>query len=95
MDSIPVIVHDDFSCVFELSTTQRETSISYDVYQQIIGHCFKNGLICPIVDLIPEAFDLLYDMPIDDYLGIMRCNVQLEYSHSPIEVEMVITREPK
>ena len=94
MDSIPVIVHDVLPCVFELSTMQRETFISYDVYQQIIGHCFKNGLICPIVDLIPEVLDS-NNMPIDDYVGTVSCNVQLDYSHSPIEVKILITREPK
>ena len=92
---IPVIVHDVYACDFELSTTQQETFISYDLYQKIIGHCIKNGLICPIVDLIPEAFDLLYDVPINDFVGNVRCNMQLEYSHSPIEVEMLITSEPR
>ena len=84
------------SMLVTLSSAQRnKTFISYDLYQKIIGHCIKNGLICPIVDLIPEAFDLLYDVPITDYVGTLRCNMQLEYSHSPIEVEMLITSEPR
>ena len=93
MESVSIILHDVLPCVFEVST-QLDTSISYDVYNQIIGYCFANGQMCPEVELFADALDS-NNVPIAKYVGTVSCDFKLkDFSHSPLELEMVITNEP-